>query len=177
MESSEQDYWVSLIQHIREVQKWSQSRLAEELGTNQETISRWEIGAANPSSKKQELLEKLAERLHLSSLGGIASIVRISPFPMLLCNRHDEVVAASASSGFKEGLGVLEQTPQEQHRCFREFSSMIRTGGFWNRSGQTFEYNYVNGDGERFGAVVTSVGIRGEIYCVVQATAPARGSP
>jgi transcriptional regulator with XRE-family HTH domain len=162
-------YWSSLARQIRDVQGWSQARLAEELATNQETISRWENASVVPSAKKQAAMEQLAEKLLLSSLRGIASIVRCSPYPMLLCSQDDAVVAASASSGFREGVKVLSQTPAEQHAYYRDLAAKIENAGFWKRSGERSDYAFTNDRGQSFRAVLISIDIRGQIYCLVQA--------
>ena len=166
------DYWPSLLLQIRETNKWSQDKLAAELGSNQETVSRWERGLVMPSRSKQASIERIAEQLQLSSLGGLANIVRMSPYPMLLCNRRDVVVAASVMSGFHEGRPVLPQTPAPQHGYYQSFTRQLEADGFWQESGQTRTYEFEGADGHTFSAVLVSINIRGEMYCVVQAIPP-----
>jgi transcriptional regulator with XRE-family HTH domain len=163
------DYWPSLVQQIRRLNRWSQEHFAEEIGSNQETVSRWERGLVIPSLNKQVLIEKIAEELHLSSLGGVASIVRLSPFPMLLCDRKDMVIAASPASGFREGETVLSQTPPLQHAYYKDFIHGCEEDGFWSESGQTRRYDFDLSSGHRLSAVLVSINVRGEMYCVVQA--------
>jgi hypothetical protein len=122
-----------------------------------------------PSRAKQAVIEHIAEQLQLSSLGGIASIVRLSPFPMLLCNRRDVVVAASVVSGFHEGQLVLSQTPESQHGYYQAFGRQLEADGFWRESGQSRTYSFQTGKGATFSAVLVSISVRGEMYCVVQA--------
>ena len=166
------DYWPSLLLQIRETNKWSQDRLAAEIGSNQETVSRWERGLVMPSRNKQASIERIAEHLQLSSLGGLSNIVRLSPYPMLLCNRRDVVVAASPMSGFHEGHPVLAQTPASQHGYYLSFTRRLEADGFWQESGQTRTYAFEDGDGRISSAVLVSINIRGEMYCVVQAIPP-----
>lgn len=166
------DYWPSLLLQIRETNKWSQERLAAEIGSNQETVSRWERGTVVPSRSKQAIIERIAEQLQLASLGGLANIVRHSPYPMLLCNRRDIVVAASAASGFDEGRPVLAQTPPPQHGYYQTFTHQLQADGFWQESGQTRTYGFEAIDGQLFSAVLVSINVRGEMYCVVQAVPP-----
>lgn len=168
-DASPAEYWPSLVQQIRRLNKWSQEHFADEIGSNQETVSRWERGLVIPSLNKQVLIEKIAEELHLSSLGGIASIVRLSPFPMLLCDRKDVVIAASPVSGFREGESVLSQTPALQHAYYKAFIHDCEKDGFWNESGQTRKYEFDLSSGHRLSAVLVSINVRGEMYCVVQA--------
>lgn len=162
-------YWPTLIQAVRSARKWSQTRFADELNTSQETVSRWESGTIRPSRRMQERIERLAEGAKISSLGGISHIVRLSPYPMLLCDESDQVVAASPSSGFAEGKSVISQTPAFQHAYFEEFSKALRASGFWEDSGQFRNYAYSNEHHGEFKAVLVSISIHGSIYCVVQA--------
>ena len=168
-DASPAEYWPSLVQQIRRLNKWSQEHFADEIGSNQETVSRWERGLVIPSLNKQVLIEKIAEELHLSSLGGIASIVRLSPFPMLLCDRKDMVIAASPASGFREGETALSQTPPLQHAYYKAFIHDCEEDGFWGESGQTRTYEFDLSSGHRLSAVLVSINVRGEMYCVVQA--------
>lgn len=163
------EYWPTLIQAIRHARQWSQTTFASEIESSQETVSRWESGAVIPSRQKQQRIEKLAEAANISSLGGISSIVRLSPYPMLLCDREDRVVAASESSGFQEGRTVLSQTPAFQQAYFEEFSLSLKSSGFWAESGQSRDYTFSNPLYGDFRAVLVSIRTQGTIYCVVQA--------
>ena len=167
------DYWPALIQAIRNARQWSQTTFASEVDSSQETVSRWESGAVTPSRQKQQRIEQLAEGANISSLGGVSSIVRLSPYPMLLCDGSDLVIAASESSGFQEGRTALSQTPSFQHGYFEEFSSSLKTSGFWAESGQSRNYTFSSPAHGEFMAVLVSIRIQGDIYCVVQAIPPA----
>ena len=123
----DQSYWSTLIVAIRQARSWSQSELADEVDSSQETVSRWERGTVLPSRQKQQLIERLAENANISSLGGISHIVRLSPYPMLLCDENDCIIAASTCSGFQEGRTVLSQTPAFQHAYFEEFSASLKS--------------------------------------------------
>ena len=72
------EYWPSLIMAIRHDRQWSQSTLASEVDSSQETVSRWESGAVIPSRQKQNRIEQIAEGVNISSLGGISNIVRLT---------------------------------------------------------------------------------------------------
>lgn len=163
-------YWPSLVRQIRDVNKWSQAEFAAQLESNQETVSRWERGGVLPSRVKQAQIEKIAEQLQLSSINGIATIVRLSPYPMLLCDRKDLVVAASASSGLQEGVSVLAQSPVEQHGYYKSFGQRLLSDGFWRESGQSRLYQFCKSNGDMLSAVLVSINVRGVMYCVVQAT-------
>lgn len=162
-------YWSTLILAIRRARQWNQTTFAAEVDSSQETVSRWENGSVIPSRQKQRQIEQLAEGANISSLGGLASIVRLSPYPMLLCDGNDHVIAASEASGFEEGRSVISQTPEFQHAHFDGFARQLKDDGFWNDSGQSRTYHFhstMHGD---FKAVLVSIRIHGAVYCVVQA--------
>ena len=165
---SKQHYWAKLLLSIRSNRGWNQSKLAEELVTNQETVSRWERSIVVPSKSKQAAIEHLAEHSNISSLGAVCHIVRLSPYPMLLCDGGDVVIAASRSSGFTEGHPVKSQTPTAQHSYYEQFSRELAEDGFWSDSGRYRNYHFTSPQGE-FNAVLVSIRIQGSVYCVVQA--------
>lgn len=165
-------YWSSLILAIRRTRKWSQTTFATAVDSSQETISRWEKGSVIPSRQKQRQIELLAESANISSLGGLASIVRLSPYPMLLCDGSNHVIAASEPSGFGEGRSVISQTPEFQRAHFDEFARQLRADGFWNDSGQCRTYHFHSATHGDFRAVLVSIRIHGAVYCVVQAIPP-----
>lgn len=162
-------YWSTLILAIRRARKWSQTTFASEVDSSQETVSRWERGAVIPSRQKQRQIEQLAEGANVSSLGGISNIVRLSPYPMLLCDGNDLIIASSESSGFQEGRTALSQTPKFQHAYFEEFAASLKSSGFWTDSGQSRNYHFVSKMHGEFRAVLVSIKIQGAVYCVVQA--------
>lgn len=166
------EYWPKIILAIRHARQWSQTTFANEVESSQETVSRWESGDVIPSRQKQQLIEQLAEGANISSLGGISSIVRLSPYPMLLCDGSDFVIAASESSGFHEGRTAFSQTPAFQHAYYHEFALELKSSGFWEESGQSRRYDFRSPAYGHFGAVLVSIKIQGTIYCVVQAVPP-----
>ncbi|MHC1578421.1 MAG: helix-turn-helix domain-containing protein [Dehalococcoidia bacterium] len=50
------------VRALRQHLNFTQARLADELGTRQQTISEWENGAHQPRGASATLLSKLAER-------------------------------------------------------------------------------------------------------------------
>ena len=167
MDKNSNPYWAELITQIRTTLHLSQAQFALELESDQATVSRWEQGMVLPSFKKQKQIEAIAERINLPSLQGIADVVNSSPFSMLLTDRQHHVLAASRSSGFSVGLGVVEQTPKEEQQHFLDFADSVAKSGFWSQSGRRFDYAFQAGDA-LYRAVVTSVLVRGTVYAVVQ---------
>lgn len=161
------DYWSKLLVDMRDRKNWSQSQLAAELGVTRETICRWEQESKYPSLEKQNLIGELAATLNVASVYGIVAVVNISPFPMILTDRNDMVLAASKFSGFVSGKTVIEQTPEEERVNYAQFLQSVADTGFWDRSGNSFEYEFEL-DGKRRRAVLQSVGSRGHVFALVQ---------
>lgn len=160
-------YWSSIIIQLRNDKGWSQSDLAKEIEVSRETVSRWESASAYPSIKQQKKISFLAEEENIASLYGILSVVNISPFPMILTDKHDLVLVASKSSGFEVGKTVIEQTPEDEKDNYRAFSKMVSDTGFWSKTDNTFEYEFEI-DGLKRKAVIQSVGSRGHIFALIQ---------
>jgi hypothetical protein len=72
-----------------------------------------------------------------------------------------------AEGGRKSGFKVLEQTPDEEREHFRAFSDSIDASGFWEQDGVRFDYEFRQG-GETRRAIAQSIGIRGNVFAVVQ---------
>jgi len=161
------DYWSSLLLQIRAAKNWSQNELAEAIGVSRYTIIRWEQESKYPSPENQIIIGELASKLHVDSLFGIFQVVENSPFPMILTDRNDVILASSKSSGFKSGQTVIDQTPLDEQENYRQFSQMVADTRFWERSGNTLDYEFEI-DGQQRRAVIQSVGSRGHIFALVQ---------
>ena len=160
--------WAELIQQIRKLNHWSQEALAERLRTDQATVSRWERGVTRPAFQAQQGLEALAAGAGLQSLAGIGTVVRESPFPMILVDREGLLIAASLSSGFVPGSLVSEQTPADERAFLVDFGRRLEESGFWDASDpQGVDYAF----GRRLevaGAVVVAIAVRGQVFALVQ---------
>ncbi len=86
---------------------------------------------------------------------------------MILTDRNDVVLVSSKSSGFESGKTVIEQTPFDEQANYRLFSQMVADTGFWDRSGNTLDYEFEI-DGQLRRSVIQSVGSRGHIFALVQ---------
>jgi transcriptional regulator with XRE-family HTH domain len=160
--------WPELIRQIRAVRRWSQEALAEQMQTDQATVSRWERGVVQPGFGAQRKLEFIAQEAGLQSLNGIERVVQCSPYPMLLVDRNLQVIAASASSGFLAGQSVAQQTPQDEQAYLQAFAAGLEEEGFWRTDADSaIEYAFARGT-EIAGAVVVRVTTRGEVFAVVQ---------
>lgn len=161
------EYWPSLITQIRKAFGLNQDAFAEKLGTTQASVSRWEKGERIPSLHNQKVIEAMAAEANLASIDGLLMIINASPFPIILVDRDSNVLAASERSGFKVGVGVIEQTPSDEQQNFATFREALSASGFWEGEGRRFDYEFRIGEDLRQ-AVVQSVLIRGIVYAVVQ---------
>lgn len=160
-------YWPALITQIRLTRKMSQEDFAEAVFSNQATVSRWEKGQVIPSFDKQKKIEKLAEDVGLSTLAGVAVVVRASPFAMLLVDRNGLVMAASKSSGFQEGEGLEGQLSPREIQNYALFRQKLEDANFWKEGGSHFCYEFED-HSTWTSSIVVSVGIRGSVFAVVQ---------
>lgn len=160
-------YWPALISHIRSAKKMSQEDFAEAVFSNQTTVSRWEKGQVVPSFDKQKKIEKLAESAGLSTLAGIAVVVRSSPFAILLVDKDGLIIAASQSSGFQEGLNVRDQISADEVRNYTHFRGELDRVEFWEEGGKHLIYEFSD-QSTWASSIVVSVGIRGSVFAVVQ---------
>lgn len=161
------DYWSALLVQMRQTKDWSQTQLAEELGVSRDTVLRWEKELKYPSLDNQIRIGELAAALNLASVYGVVQVVNISPFPMILTDKNGMVLAASKTSGFVSGKTVTDQTPEDERENYLNFSKMVASTGFWDRSGNTLEYVFEI-DIQQKKAVIQSVGSRGHIFALVQ---------
>lgn len=162
------DYWSSLCKNLRQALNLTQGQMAERLGIDQASISRWERGLTEPQHEMRSLIQGLAQGQGLATLDSIVTAVRLSPFPMMLVDRKTLVIAASASSGFAPGRSALEQTPLQERANLEQFNAMLASRGFWDQQCVHLDYDAdINGEC-RQAAVVTAVIVRGEVYALVQ---------
>jgi len=161
------DYWSALLVQMRQTKDWSQTQLAEELGVSRDTVLRWEKELKYPSLDNQIRIGELAAALNVASVYGVVQVVNISPFPMILTDKNGMVLAASKTSGFVSGKTVTDQTPEDERENYLNFSKMVASTGFWDRSGNTLEYVFEI-DSQQKKAVIQSVGSRGHIFALVQ---------
>lgn len=166
--SDKLSYWPSLILQIRSSLNLSQEDLAEILESNQATISRWEKGLIVPSYEKQKKIENIASRSNIASLGGMAELVRNSPFRIFIVDDENFVIASSQSSEWIESASVQEQVTKNANHHYEIVSRVLKDSGFWNGlGGLVLNYDFEI-ESKKWHSVITSVAIRGRVYAVVQ---------
>jgi transcriptional regulator with XRE-family HTH domain len=86
------------LRHARSLKGWSQAKLAEEVGTSFEMVSRWERGVTTPTlyfrAKLCEALQMTAEELGLVHDASEVLALPTSPFVFLACSYADSEKAA-----------------------------------------------------------------------------------
>lgn len=168
MNTDTSDYWSQLCKSLRQALNLTQAQMAERLGTDQTSLSRWERGLREPQYDMRQLIEALAQGQGLATLDHFVTAVRLSPFPMILVDRQCRVIAASACSGFTPGLSAFDETPPAERENLKQFDNLLDASGFWDQRCDHLNYETeINGQ-RRLAAVVTAVVIRGGIYALVQ---------
>lgn len=161
-------YWSALCKNLRQSLNLTQGQMAERLGTDQASISRWERGLTEPQYDMRRVIQGLAQGQGLATLDDIVTAVRLSPFPMMLVDHKNRVIAASSSSGFTPGLSALDQTPANERDNLLRFDALLKAEGFWDRRCDHLEYvTEINGVPRR-AAIVTAIVLRGQVYALVQ---------
>ena len=161
-------YWSALCKNLRQSLNLTQGQMAERLGTDQASISRWERGLTEPQYDMRRVIQGLAQGQGLATLDDIVTAVRLSPFPMMLVDHKKRVIAASSSSGFTPGLSALDQTPANERDNLLRFDALLKAEGFWDRRCNHLEYvTEINGVPRR-AAIVTAIILRGQVYALVQ---------
>jgi hypothetical protein len=127
------------------------------------------LGAFTPRPEMRKKLEILSAEMKLNNLGGIADFVRNSPYQIIITDQNTWIVAASKSSGFQEGMRVIDQVPESEKSNFIAFTKFYEKGGFWMTAGTVKEYVFKVGAYESR-AIVTSVLIDGSMFALVQRT-------
>jgi transcriptional regulator with XRE-family HTH domain len=164
----DRDYWAKLCRNLRQALNLTQIQMAERLGTDQTSVSRWERGLTEPQFEMRQLIEGLAQGQGLATLDHIVSAVRLSPFPMILVDRQSRVIAASSCSGFTAGVSVFDETPADERENLEHFNARLESSGFWDHRCDHLHYEAEINGKRQLAAVVTAIVIRGAVYALVQ---------
>lgn len=171
--------WGKSILSIRDKHNFSQEELAEQLGTNQATISRWERGLSKPTFKFQKKLislygEPQEKKVDPKVVSAIAQsmIDSIRGYGAVIYDRNELCIAASANQKHKVGKSILENTPAWEHKYYEKWRQFSEEVDFWNTPLASFEYTTESQPRQdipprtvRF--LLTSIVICDEVYCLV----------
>lgn len=100
--------WADRIVRLRAARGWKQAALAELMGVDQATVSRWERGLQSPDVASRRRLARLFQREHPPGDRAALLAVEASPHPFLAFAGDLAVVAASPSVGDFFGIGLAE---------------------------------------------------------------------
>jgi transcriptional regulator with XRE-family HTH domain len=108
--------WDGVIRRYRQVNGLTQAALAEAIGVEQATISRWERGTHTPELSTQRRLRDLLTRSPVIKDCLVYHRVRTSLVPMKLADRDGRNRAASSPAAVLHGI----QAPKLQTLDYRE---------------------------------------------------------
>ena len=160
-------HWSRIVRDIRRKQNWTQVNLAKAIGTSQVVISRWERGETTPSPAMRKKILLLGKNSVPKELAQLVEIVTHSPYPMILTDQKNMVLAASTCSGFRKGLDLLAQTPADEINHLQRFADWLAQEGFWKGRKLVFTYNVVV-KGDRRKAIVNAIKANDAYYALVQ---------
>ena len=121
------------LRHARSLRGWSQAKLAEEVGTSFEMVSRWERGVTIPTlyfrGQLCEALGMTAEELGLVHGSSELLAIPTSPFVFLACSYadHEKAVVTQLKSVLQKrgitlwsGRHIGRQGLEQPHKALRE---------------------------------------------------------
>ncbi len=127
--------WADRIVRLRAARGWKQAALAELMGVDQATVSRWERGLQSPDVASRRRLARLYQREHPPGDRVALLAVEASPHPFLAFGGDLAVVAASPSAGDFFGIGLAELRAGGVGRIFSddlaEALARAETAGIW----------------------------------------------
>jgi transcriptional regulator with XRE-family HTH domain len=124
------------LRHARSLRGWSQAKLAEEVGTSFEMVSRWERGVTIPTlyfrAHLCEVLGMTAEELGLVHDASEQLAVPTSPFVFLACSYADHEKAV-----------VTRLKTALQKRGITLGAAVTLAGKGWSNPGRHWEKRFV----------------------------------
>lgn len=118
------------LRRVRIANGLTQADLAEQLGVEQATISRWEQGKQIPGESTQDRIRNLLFRGRVAQDALLFHQVRTTPNGRILFSREGVILAASAAAGGKAIEGV--ETARFQSQASVEAWAQAQEAGFFN---------------------------------------------
>lgn len=163
------------LRYQRESRGWSQQRLAEQIGSNSEMVSKWERGVQTPSKYYQEklcqLYNKSAHELGFMSesdvVPSIPSNITDPVFVSSLSQQDMQNILSLFSQAVSQGImgAVLELERATMNTARREFLQLLGTSLVLARLGdeiKPFIRNMLSGD--QLGLFETEISTRWKVY-------------
>lgn len=147
--------WGSHIRRYRRAQSLSQAELAEKLGVEQATISRWERGFHEPDLKFRRRLQDLLLTRSTRSDEVLFHRVSCSPFAVKISDRFAKNMAASKPAATIHGvaqslLAEFDYRPLFSEMLSNHWSKAVEAGFFDGNIASVHVYNDWNpADGGR----------------------------
>ena len=171
--------WGNHLVAIRKRYNLSQEELADQIGTNQATISRWERCLSSPTYRLQKAITSLygapsEPSVDRATIAGAAQslINQIHGYGGVIFDRNEICIAASANVQHQAGKSIRDTTPAWEHAFFDQWSEFMAEVDFWNTPWATFEYIHktqprLDEPPRWMRSMFTSIVICGEVYCLV----------
>jgi transcriptional regulator with XRE-family HTH domain len=118
------------LRRVRIANGLTQSDLAEQLGVEQATVSRWEQGKQRPDQLTQDRIRKLLFRGRVAQDALLFHQVRSTPNGRILFSREGVILAASTAAGGKSIEGA--ETARFQSTASAEAWALAQEMGFFN---------------------------------------------
>jgi transcriptional regulator with XRE-family HTH domain len=112
--------WDGVIKRYRQVNGLTQAALAEAIGVEQATISRWERGTHTPELSTQRLLRDLLTRSPVIKDCLVYHRVRSSLVPMKLADREGRNRAASTAAALLHGIQSRKLQTLDYRKLFTD---------------------------------------------------------
>ena len=138
------------LRRVRIANGLTQADLAEQLGVEQATVSRWEQGKQRPDPLTQDRIRNLLFHGRVAQDALLFHQVRTTPNGRILFSREGVILAASAAAGGKAIEGV--QTARFQSPTSIEAWALAQESGFF--SGEVASIQFATELNSPFGTVM-----------------------
>ena len=177
------EVWSKHVVGVRTRHNLSQEDLAERIGTNQATVSRWERRLSCPTySLRKRIAALYGEPEPESDQSAITAVAQglinvVGGYGAVLFDRQEICIAASANVKHRPGVSISQTTPPWEHGYLRQWRLFMQEVDFWDTPWATFEYEHescprVDMAPRRVRALLTSVVICNQVYCLVHSKSP-----
>ncbi len=139
-------FWGNQIRRCRRLQGLTQAALAEKLGVEQATVSRWERGVHEPDLRLHRRLRDLLFSASSQSDEVLFHRISCSPFAVKISDRHAKNMAASVPAAAVHGvsqsqLAVCNYQPFFSELLSKHWKLAIEAGFFEGNIASVLVYN------------------------------------
>ena len=172
------ELWGKHVVAIRKQFNLSQEELANRIGTNQATISRWERYLSKPTYRLQKAITSrfgdppnpTVDRETVSTIAE-SLVNNIRGCGAVIFDRSLICVAKSANSMHTIGTSIIDTHPEWEQKYVREVVRFLDEVDFWDTPWATFQCVHKSQPRQDLPAylqrhLVTSIVICGEVFCL-----------